>query len=131
MPRGVYAQNCAWPPADCDLLRKLWGEGLSASEIAKQIGGVTRNAVIGKKWRLGLPPRQTTTSARQGKPWTPARREASERSRPDFRSFNRSNLPARPRKLGIPVTDPCVLAATAWLEQARAAERRNEGFRAR
>jgi GcrA cell cycle regulator len=36
------------------LLKKLWLDGLSASQIAKQLGGVTRNAVIGKVHRLGL-----------------------------------------------------------------------------
>lgn len=40
-------------------LRKLWAEGLSASQIAKQLGGVTRNAVIGKVHRLGLAGRAT------------------------------------------------------------------------
>ena len=33
---------------------KLWGEGLSATGIARRIGGLTRNAVIGKIHRLGL-----------------------------------------------------------------------------
>src|ERR1700727_3959492 len=37
-----------------ELLKKLWLDGLSASQIAKQLGGVTRNAVIGKVHRLGL-----------------------------------------------------------------------------
>jgi GcrA cell cycle regulator len=36
------------------MLKKLWLDGLSASQIAKQLGGVTRNAVIGKVHRLGL-----------------------------------------------------------------------------
>src|SRR4051812_9430640 len=40
-------------------LKKLWLEGLSASQIAKQLGGVTRNAVIGKVHRLGLSGRAT------------------------------------------------------------------------
>lgn len=35
-------------------LSKLWLDGLSASQIARQLGGVTRNAVIGKVHRLGL-----------------------------------------------------------------------------
>ena len=35
-------------------LAKLWAEGLSASQIAKELGEVTRNAVIGKVHRLGL-----------------------------------------------------------------------------
>ena len=37
-----------------ELLKKLWGEGLSARQIAEALGHVTRNAVIGKAHRLGL-----------------------------------------------------------------------------
>lgn len=37
-----------------DTLRALWTEGLSAAQIARQLGGVTRNAVIGKIHRLAL-----------------------------------------------------------------------------
>jgi GcrA cell cycle regulator len=43
-----------WTDERVDLLKKLWLDGLSASQIAKQLGGVTRNAVIGKVHRLGL-----------------------------------------------------------------------------
>eukprot|EP01037_Dinobryon_pediforme_P021064 gene21064-21834_t len=43
-----------WTDERVDLLRKLWGEGLSASQIAAELTGVTRNAVIGKVHRLGL-----------------------------------------------------------------------------
>jgi GcrA cell cycle regulator len=39
----------------------MWGEGQSASQIAKELGGVTRNAVIGKVHRLGLSNRTTGT----------------------------------------------------------------------
>ncbi len=48
-----------WTDERVALLRKLWTEGLSASQIAKQLGGVTRNAVIGKVHRLGLAGRAT------------------------------------------------------------------------
>lgn len=48
-----------WSEDRVALLRKLWAEGLSASQIAKQLGGVTRNAVIGKVHRLGLAGRAT------------------------------------------------------------------------
>lgn len=48
-----------WNEERVTLLRKLWAEGLSASQIAKQLGGVTRNAVIGKVHRLGLAGRAT------------------------------------------------------------------------
>ena len=43
-----------WTDERVELLKKLWLDGLSASQIAKQLGGVTRNAVIGKVHRLGL-----------------------------------------------------------------------------
>jgi GcrA cell cycle regulator len=43
-----------WTDDRVAILKKLWTEGLSASQIAKQLGGVTRNAVIGKVHRLGL-----------------------------------------------------------------------------
>jgi len=43
-----------WTDERVELLKKLWLDGLSASQIAKQLTGVTRNAVIGKVHRLGL-----------------------------------------------------------------------------
>ncbi|MBT8412112.1 MAG: GcrA cell cycle regulator [Octadecabacter sp.] len=44
----------SWTDERVDVLKKMWGEGQSASQIAKELGGVTRNAVIGKVHRLGL-----------------------------------------------------------------------------
>lgn len=49
----------AWTEDRVAVLKKLWAEGHSASQIAKQLGGVTRNAVIGKVHRLGLSGRAT------------------------------------------------------------------------
>ena len=43
-----------WSEERVELLTKLWAEGLSASQIAARLGGVSRNAVIGKVHRLGL-----------------------------------------------------------------------------
>jgi GcrA cell cycle regulator len=43
-----------WSETRVTTLSQLWRDGLSASQIAKQLGGVTRNAVIGKVHRLGL-----------------------------------------------------------------------------
>lgn len=53
----------AWTDERVDILKKMWGEGKSASQIAKELGGVTRNAVIGKVHRLGLSNRATTSKA--------------------------------------------------------------------
>ena len=44
----------SWTDDRVEILKKMWGEGKSASQIAKELGGVTRNAVIGKVHRLGL-----------------------------------------------------------------------------
>jgi GcrA cell cycle regulator len=52
-----------WTEERIDLLRRLWSEGLSASQIATEIGGVTRNAVIGKVHRLGLSGRGKAAAA--------------------------------------------------------------------
>lgn len=52
-----------WTDERVELLRKLWSEGLSASQIAAQLGGVSRNAVIGKVHRLKLSGRGRTTAA--------------------------------------------------------------------
>ena len=46
-----------WTDERVEKLKKLWSEGLSASQIAAQLGGVSRNAVIGKVHRLCLPGR--------------------------------------------------------------------------
>jgi GcrA cell cycle regulator len=48
------ADKMGWTEERVEILKKLWLDGLSASQIAKQLGGVTRNAVIGKVHRLGL-----------------------------------------------------------------------------
>jgi len=60
--------NMAWTDERVELLKKLWGEGLSASQIAGRIGGVTRNAVIGKVHRLGLSGRATTSRMKTHRP---------------------------------------------------------------
>ncbi len=46
--------DISWTDDRVELLKKMWNEGHSASQIAKELGGVTRNAVIGKVHRLGL-----------------------------------------------------------------------------
>jgi len=52
-----------WTDERVEQLKKLWAEGLSASQIAAQLGGVSRNAVIGKVHRLKLSGRGKTTSS--------------------------------------------------------------------
>ncbi|WP_101067767.1 GcrA family cell cycle regulator [Roseovarius salinarum] len=44
----------SWTDERVEMLKRMWNEGQSASQIAKELGNVTRNAVIGKVHRLGL-----------------------------------------------------------------------------
>ena len=53
----------SWTDERVEMLKNLWAEGLSASQIAAQLGGVSRNAVIGKVHRLKLSSRGRATSS--------------------------------------------------------------------
>ena len=44
----------SWTEERIERLKKMWAEGATASQIADELGGVSRNAVIGKAHRLGL-----------------------------------------------------------------------------
>lgn len=57
-----------WTEERVELLKKLWAEGFSASQIASRLGEVSRNAVIGKVHRLGLAGRATTCQPRSVRP---------------------------------------------------------------
>lgn len=65
-----------WTFERIELLRRYWAEGLSASRIAACLGGVTRNAVIGKVHRLELPAR----AARKAKIYSPRPRSRAASS---------------------------------------------------
>jgi len=52
----------SWTDERVETLKTMWAEGKSASQIAKELGGVTRNAVIGKVHRLGLSNRAAPAS---------------------------------------------------------------------
>jgi GcrA cell cycle regulator len=62
-----------WTDERVEQLKQLWTEGLSASQIARQLGGVTRNAVIGKVHRLGLAGRATPARTERSRIQMPRR----------------------------------------------------------
>ncbi len=62
----------SWTDERVETLKKMWAEGQSASQIAKELGGVTRNAVIGKVHRLGLSNRVGNGGAADGEDEAPA-----------------------------------------------------------
>ncbi len=58
----------SWTDERVETLKKLWADGLSASQIAAELGGITRNAVIGKVHRLGLSGRAKSPSSAAPRP---------------------------------------------------------------
>lgn len=98
-----------WTDDRVALLKKLWMEGHSAAQIAKQLGGgVTRNAVIGKVHRLGLAGRAT--------PSRPAKRPARQQTRPRVAGVAATS-PSLPRPR-MPVSQP-ILTLVPPLEPLR------------
>jgi len=77
----------SWTDDRVDTLKKLWSEGLSASQIAGRLGGVTRNAVIGKVHRLGLSGRATTSRMKSIRPRVRANAPRRPQQRPNFRQL--------------------------------------------
>lgn len=64
-------ENGPWTVARVVLLKKLWADGLSASQVAAELGGVTRSGVIGKVHRLGLVGRKLRTAVARKREATP------------------------------------------------------------
>ena len=99
----------SWTDERVELLKKMWGDGQSASQIAKELGGVTRNAVIGKVHRLGLSNRATTSTAKTG---TTAKAEPKPAAEPKAKVAPKPEAAARPatpipmRKAIIPAGQP-------------------------
>ena len=57
----------SWTDERIDRLKAMWSEGATASQIAEDLGGVSRNAVIGKAHRLGLDSRPSPVKAGEEK----------------------------------------------------------------
>ena len=71
----------SWTEERIDRLKAMWAEGSTASQIADELGGVSRNAVIGKAHRLGLEARPSPVKPGEEKetpkkPATPAKAAA-------------------------------------------------------
>jgi len=74
-----------WNDERVEQLKKFWADGLSASQIAGRLGGVTRNAVIGKVHRLGLSGRATTSRMKSHRPRVRTTNQAVKRlAKPRF-----------------------------------------------
>jgi GcrA cell cycle regulator len=75
----METEKISWSEERIALLTELWAEGLSTSKIAVSLGDVSRNSVIGKVHRLGLPGRKTTSRSSKARSSGRKRRIASPR----------------------------------------------------
>ncbi|NOD62658.1 MULTISPECIES: GcrA family cell cycle regulator [unclassified Ruegeria] len=96
----------SWTDERVELLKKMWGEGQSASQIAKELGGVTRNAVIGKVHRLGLSNRAAGASPAKSepkeKPAPAPKAEAKPKPAPKTEPARPAPSPAAEAKPAVP-----------------------------
>jgi GcrA cell cycle regulator len=96
----------SWTDERVETLKKLWQEGLSASQIAGRIGGVTRNAVIGKVHRLGLAGRATTSRMKSHRPRRSLALKPRVQGKPRFAQVGNSALRALYQADAEPYTPP-------------------------
>lgn len=107
-----------WTDERMEVLKRMWTEGFSGAQIAKKLGGITRNAVIGKIHRLGL--------AARAKPSAPAkvgvRVRAKVARRPRSSDTGRAVATTKLRPLPPPRREPppvvSVENARPWITRA-------------
>jgi GcrA cell cycle regulator len=92
-----------WTEERVELLQRLWGQGLSASQIASQLQGVSRNAVIGKIHRLAKRSETKTARVRASGFRAPV---ARRRPAPEARRVTPPDWAFRPHHRPILVEEP-------------------------
>ena len=100
----------SWTDERVELLKKMWTEGQSASQIAKELGGVTRNAVIGKVHRLGLSNRAGASASpaperKPAKAESPAKAEPKKPAKAETKE-KVIEVTVSPRKAIVPAGQP-------------------------
>lgn len=117
----------AWTPEKVEELKALWAQGLSITQIGKQLG-MTRNAVVGKAHRIGLEKR-TSPIVRRPRPAAPApapmpqpimssggshrcQWPIGDPKTAEFRFCGKGALPGRPY-----CDDHCAVAYTSWTSE--------------
>jgi GcrA cell cycle regulator len=119
--RGIMVVN--WTDERVETLKKLWGEGLSASQIARQLGGVTRNAVIGKVHRLKLSGRSKTVVSPNRAKKTGVSEDQAQRTRTNAAATQQ--LRTRPMVVGNNALKPEMLVDAVAVTEMRLAPEAN------
>lgn len=115
----------SWTDERIGTLKKMWEGGATASEIATELGGVSRNAVIGKAHRLGLKARPSPVKANdKKKPAAPAVKKpaaVATRAAPEPRSDSPDrSVPASPPERPTPRAAPAPVRSDAGDDSASA-----------
>jgi len=106
----------SWTDERIEKLTKMWEGGATASQIAEELGGVSRNAVIGKAHRLGLKARPSPVKTSD----KPARPAAAKKTRAPAKEAEATPLPHEP-KAAEPVEAPAPPPEPVREEEVRAA----------
>ncbi|PTQ07340.1 GcrA cell cycle regulator [Sphingomonas oleivorans] len=102
----------AWTDERIEQLKKLWEAGNTASQIAEELGGVSRNAVIGKAHRLGLQSRPSPVRSGEAAPAAPAEPAAPPPPAPTPAPVQAERpAPPAPRPAPEPAPRPVPVAA--------------------
>ncbi len=109
----------SWTDERIETLTKMWEGGATASQIADELGGVSRNAVIGKAHRLGLKarPSPVTTNEAAEAPAAPAAKPAPEAPRAPPRAA--APAPVRPVAPAAPVAAQSAIPSQPMPSQPR------------
>ena len=93
----------SWTEERIDRLKSMWAEGATASQIADELGGVSRNAVIGKAHRLGLEARPSPVKPGEEKEAKPAKAQPKAAApQPEERPASRCRRSAAPAAAPAP-----------------------------
>lgn len=116
----------SWTDERIEQLKGMWEKGLTASQIAEELGGVSRNAVIGKAHRLGLQSRPSPVKAADAprKPASAPRRPAPEPAAPaaPVATQPAPQPAATPQPVPAPTPAPYVAAQSAPQQPVAEAE---------
>jgi len=86
----------SWTDERIERLKSLWTKGMTASHIADELGGVSRNAVIGKAHRLGLQSRPSPVKPNEPEPKAKAKAKEKAEAAPAEAKRPAAEAPQRP-----------------------------------
>ena len=113
----------SWTEERIDRLKKMWAKGSTASQIAEELGGVSRNAVIGKAHRLGLESRPSPVKAGEKKKTAPKKKVAAKpaaKAAPKPKAEPKPKAAAAPKAETKPAAAPKAAPAAAAKPAAKA-----------